>query len=703
MARKSRSQQRMHNSLQRPAPNAARSDLMSTRLFKGGTADIALLVFASLLWTLAAAAIATRTHFVLTYNTAPSLTPSLEFVGAPLESLITILIFVLIWIGLAFRSIHVDGHRVRKSAIVLSIAGLPALLVALRICAFPVLEPTIFEPLWLACGSGWSTRELLIASGSAKMTFWNSSGRLLGTWIIVSAALLTGGWWYSQSRDYYDNFLLGFNDFGHFTQRIASTAQGAGFLKESPVLPSFWDHFNPGILILVPLWKVFPIVEMIFFVQAFCLAIGAVLIRHLALVLNGSSRAATLWGLAWLAHPSLGQMNLAYTYGWHPVSLSMPALIASLLCLCQQRRWMAATCVVVACSMEENVIVITGMYAAARAVRRLFLQWRGTDESSRIDGGLTAIHWLLVNIICVAVFLLAYRYSGFAEFQSGRFLALGGTPLQIMLSPFLRPEEFWGQIFRTRTLVFISALVMPMIIGGIRRAYWLVLPLVVPLMVLIVWDHLPAQSLAFQYAANLLPLLWFAAIVGSRCRDVGIESPRENAVPNAEFSDEKMEYGYAAGALSACLCLSLFLGQFPWSSPTISDVVNASYVGSEELRRRADQPDGVWLTKLTEQIRLSREPVLATGRIASHLVGCAEVETVGQYLQRKSALLAITQNNQPVIGRYRTIVLDLRESFQQQPVETQSVLKEATDCGFEIEHQKFDILVLRSPLSKQTF
>ncbi len=79
-------------------------------------------------------------------------------------------------------------------------------------------------------------------------------------------------WFWMQSRTYHSNFMLGFNDFGHFTQRIANTAAGRNFLLETDVLPPFWDHFNPALLLWVPMWRVFPDVNLTFLTQAFCLA-----------------------------------------------------------------------------------------------------------------------------------------------------------------------------------------------------------------------------------------------------------------------------------------------------------------------------------------------------------------------------------------------------------------------------------------------
>ncbi len=656
--------------------------------------DWLILLIASGLWSLSAAAIATRYHLVLLYQTVPTLTPSLEFVGAPIESLLFIGCVSIIWLFFSVDEVKNSRGAVRASAVLVMLAALPVLLVVMRMLGAPSIDPTFFEPLWMSFFTGLAVGKLAENTTTREPSKFRD---YLGHWSVVAiATTLAAIWWYAQSRSYYNNFLLGFNDFGHFTQRVASTSSGSGWLRESPVLPPFWDHFNPGLLLLVPLWKLFPTVDLIFAVQSLCLAGGGYLTRRLAIAIGASPIAATLWGLAWLAHPSLGQMNLAYTYGWHPVSLSMPTLLASLLFLYQKRLVIAALLAVIACSMEENVIVITGFFAAVQSVRCMFNAWRKEHSSSNCKGELTGGTWLMVALACAISFLLAYRFSGFAEFQSGRFIALGGTPVQILLSPVLRPEEFWGQIFRFRTFVFLACLLTPFCFSSLLRGKWLVLPVVLPVLVLVVWDHLPAQSIAFQYAANLLPLLWFASIAGSTSEHNMQHHNAQDAAILIAPREQLRSLGCAAGAMATGLTLSLFLGQFPWSTPTIKDVIDATYAGADDYRRQADHADGKWLQQITDEVRASREPVLATGRVASHLVGCAEVETVGQYLQWKSKLELITRPGQPVIRRYAAIILDLRESFQQQPEETQLVLKEATDNGFRVVKNQFEIILLQA-------
>jgi uncharacterized membrane protein len=251
--------------------------------------------------------------------------------------------------------------------------------------------------------------------------------------------------------DYHANFLLGYNDFGHFALRIANTASGRGWLLESPVLPIFWDHFNPGLLMLVPVWSLAPCVETVFLVQAIALAVGALLVWAIAQRLNFGSIQATIWGAAWLAQPSLGQMNLAYTYGWHPISLAIPLLLAALWLLLSDRKGLSLASVLLAMSMEEGVIVVVSLFSLGCSVQCWF---RRSETIPRVLN-LGFSQWLAGFILAALSFLLVYRFSGIAEFQTGRFVALGNSATEVLLSPILRPAAFWGQIFRWDKAAFL--------------------------------------------------------------------------------------------------------------------------------------------------------------------------------------------------------------------------------------------------------
>ena len=140
----------------------------------------------------------------------------------------------------------------------------------LRFAGVPI-PMTFLEPLLLAGVTG-------AAAGALAETFhdpllrWPAEAGTVWFAAVGLLAILLGGWWYHQGQQAYDNYLLGYNDFGHFAWRVANTWAGRGFLLETPGLSAFWDHFNPGLALFAPLWGAWPDPRLFLAIQAICLA-----------------------------------------------------------------------------------------------------------------------------------------------------------------------------------------------------------------------------------------------------------------------------------------------------------------------------------------------------------------------------------------------------------------------------------------------
>jgi uncharacterized membrane protein len=399
-----------------------------------------------------------------------------------------------------------------------------------------------------------------------------------------------------------------------------------------------------------------------------------------------SSLAALGWSIAFLLHPSLGQMNLAYTYGWHPITLAMPCLLGALVCLTKRQRVAAGGLAILGCAMEEGVIVMVGCWALACAIysqvylRALASQSTGGQSRDKdwcqmqlALGGVGTRSWMAVWVLCILAFVTVYWFSGLREFQTARFASLGSSPAEILTSPFAKPAVFWGTLFRPRSLYFLACLAVPCgCVALFRGRRWL-LALVLPVLVLLVWDHYPAQSLAFQYATTLHPILWMAAIAGS-------------------FRTGKSA---ALGAVASSMVACVFLGQSLFSSATIDEVLHVSYAMESPWKRQAGSEDGLWLHQQIDQVRVRGGSVLATGRIATHLVGSPELETVGQYLQRQERLHQLESGAEPPLKRYETLILDRLEGFQQTQDETRQVEILAKQAGFSKIEDQYEIAVYR--------
>ena len=651
--------------------------------------QIALSYTLALGWFVMVLAASSRMYFLTTYEVGKMVDPFWEpFAATNLVVLVCFAVMAgwLVWVCLNRQA---GCGSQGKAILFFALSVLPLVFWVMRAAGSEEWPAQFWEVIWIAAWTGLSFGELArnrVARVSPSAQSPAHGGGWAAILVLTCISLLIGSWWFSQSVDYYQNFLLGFNDFGHFLQRIVNTTAGRGVLLESPVLPMFWDHFNPGLLLIVPLWKLYPSVKLVFALQAGSLAAGGLLIYAIAKRIGHAQWTALAFGVAWLVQPSVGQMNLAYTYGWHPITFAIPLLLAAILCLLAQRRIGALICTVLALAMEESVFVIVALVAAVCAGLPLVERWCSKQEQGTKDhdaDGLVAalppMIWFAVAVTSVLSFVIVYRFSGLAEFQTGRFVTLGGSPLEILLSPVIRPSVFWGQVLKAENVIFVTLLWLPCGLPALLRGWRYLLPTLVPLGVLIVWDHSPAHNVAFQYPSTLLPLFWLASLSGARMRSMGIKGDSATSC--------------AVTALMTGLILSLFVGQLPFSSETLRDVEGMTYGAESELRRKSYGEDGQWLTQQVEKIRETGDECLATGRIAAHLVGNSDIETVGQYLERREKLSALPDRHGTPIKHYRWIILDRQELAKWSRSQIAAVEVEALENGFQLVEDRFGVAI----------
>ena len=292
-----------------------------------GRRAVGLAVLAGVGWAWAAGLLATREHELVHYFVLVSAPRAWGLIGLPLWQLS---LFAGLGGGLALGCFRAARLRARDcppaTAWVLVAYAIP--LWTLRLAGLP-LPMTLLEPLlfcWLTGNAVAALARGTIADhqpeSPAATRRW-----LAAIWLL---AALAAAWWCWQGLRAYDDYLLGYHDFGHFAHRVANTWAGRGFLKETPSLPAFWDHFNPGLALLAPAWGLWPDARLFVVLQAVCLALPAPLVFGIARAWGAGAAAAAAWAAAYLVYPATGQLNLNYTYGWHPVSLALPLFFLAL-------------------------------------------------------------------------------------------------------------------------------------------------------------------------------------------------------------------------------------------------------------------------------------------------------------------------------------------------------------------------------------
>jgi uncharacterized membrane protein len=537
---------------------------------------------------------------------------------------------------------------------------------------------------------------------------------------------LSAAWWFYQGEQAYRDYQLGYPDFADYARRVANTWEGRGFLAKSPNWPAFYDHFNPGLALLAPLWGLWPDARLVILIQAMALAAPAAPIAGLARRFGAGPAGAVVWAAAYLALPAVGQLNLSYSYGFHPVSLALVTVTAAIWAVFARRPWLALVLAILSCSFEESVFVsLAGISLAIAAVEfrarantsprrqrgsaatelppakdtspKRQRRSAATEPSLALNGlpslalrasegdefatssptGLPAWVWLAAAAGFGLGLILVVRIAGLEEGTlRWRFANLGDSLTTVALSPVLRPKVFWGQIFRAESLEFVLALLVPAGALFVARGWRALLGLAAPLVVLLTWSVDGSTCIALQYVTLLVPCLMLAALLGA----AGTAAPR-TLMASAGIS-----------VLAGGVVASIFFGALPVSRPTIPFSLTAT-------ERAAQRPRFAILEHAVEMTAKPDAAVLASCRLATHLLNARRLEDVN-FALRPEALTREAQRDKRRrwIEVFDSVAVDLKDrDWNHSLADLKRVVFEAEAAGYRAALAARGILVYRRP------
>ncbi len=666
-------------------------------------------VFAGIGWAWAVAILVFREHCVLLNSATPMAPPAWGVVLLPPSWAILLAIAATVLAWTAFRTgARCDAAVLPAPTAWLLVAWLIPLADFLRLAGVPI-EHTFFESLLLAGITGAAGRAI---AASSEFHPDDSPGKSTRPAIAVVVLMTTAacGWWLFQGVTAFHDYLLGYCDFAQYGWRVANTWAGRGFMMETPGLPAFWDHFCPSVALLAPVWGMTHDVRLFIVLQAICLSLPAIFVYLIVRRWGGSGTTGCLWAAAFLVFPAVGQLNLNYSYGWHPGSVAMVLFFAAMFALVAGRRGTAAILAAFACTWQDYVAVNLAWFALVMMLVAWPKRWSHGKEVSRMGAPnplaseLPPWAWMVTAGVAALYFLAIYQLAPFSQEETARFGNLGDTPAEIMLSPVLRPEAFWGNVFRQRSVTFLLALTVPLGLSNLLRGWKTLLGASLPLGVLVAWDFPPATSIAFQYHALTLPVLFAAAISGAtigngRCQ---ARLPDSEPVRAAPPLPARGLWTGGIAALAASLTASLTLGAMPWSNPTTTGVVVIGYpdrVPGEVVfeNRRAGSAGNAAIDRIVARVGQEDARVLASGRIAAHLLTVERLEPVHTARERWSAFAKQAGEGRSAVELFDWVVLDLREHFSQSEEDMRFIATAAERAGFKLVHTEHDIYVYRAP------
>ena len=465
--------------------------------------------------------------------------------------------------------------------------------------------------------------------------------------IVVWASILV---WtvvlFSIARGAYLNFRLGRFDLGNMVQAVWSTTQGRvlettdGSTGDQVV--RLGTHVDPLLVLLAPLWTVWPSPLALAFAQIAVVALGALPVFWLGRRHLGSERLAGVLAFAYLAYPWVATSAVGAI---HPVTFAITFLLFAVWFLDSDRLVPFAICAALAMSTGE----LMGLPILGLGI------WYALARRRRLAGSVIALAGLVWSFVAVFVVVGAFRGNGSVYY--GFYDQIGGSPQGVVRTVFTDPAAVLGALFEGHDVVYLVLLGLPL----------LFLFLLSPALAAVALPQLLANGLSdfrsmtdprYHSVAAVIPFLIAATVLA-----IARLAPGRRPLA-------------AGGVLACCLTLTVVLG--PW----------ARLIGETPLGGREFVPSDRAAALAKAVALVPRDvPVTASNTAGSHVSARRYVYSV------------------PVLRRAEWVVVDRADPWvvtRGSPILTQHperveafVARLAADPGWETVFDRSGVVVLR--------
>ena len=229
-------------------------------------------------------------------------------------------------------------------------------------------------------------------------------------------------------RDRYADYRYARFDLGNMVQAVWSTAQGRWLENTNAVtgdqVARLASHVDPILVLLAPLWLLWPSPVLLAWVQVVAVAAGAIPVFLLARKHAGSEQIAALLALAYLAYPWIAW---AAVDAFHPVALAIPLLLFAVWSLDGDRLVAFTVCAVLTAATGE----LMGLLIAGLGI------WYALARGRSLPGiaiAVWGVAWTMFSVYVIVPF-----FYGAPSAYYGVFNEVGGSPTGVLKTVFTDP------------------------------------------------------------------------------------------------------------------------------------------------------------------------------------------------------------------------------------------------------------------------
>lgn len=324
-----------------------------------------------------------------------------------------------------------------------------------------------------------------------RPTFRRTISLMLAVAIVVYAAAFI---YFTLQRHWHFNS-AGY-DLGIQDQVIWNTSQGRWFESSIEVNNYLGDHFKPLVVLLAPIYRVWPSPSVLLVFQTIVLSLGAIPTYRLARKRLQSPFFGLAFALCYLLYPSVGYIN---RFDFHWEATVIPLLLAAIVSADEDRWSLMSLFLFLAMLGKEEI----GLTIAAFG---LWIWWK---KRTRIG-----LVWAIIGTLfsLAALFLIIPAFRQAPSDTLARYAWLGSTPIAMVQTLFFQPQMIFRHLVNRDNLSFIVSLFGPVLFLPFFSSLSLVL---IPGLAYNLLSASSTQhSVYYQYVAPMVPFVIASAIYG---------------------------------------------------------------------------------------------------------------------------------------------------------------------------------------------
>lgn len=328
----------------------------------------------------------------------------------------------------------------------------------------------------------------------------------IGIWL---AAVIAAGLWLAHSASRFWNFSYTTFDLAFYVQCLWKVVHG-DFTAYSTLLdmPMLGNHADIIVLVLAPIFAIFPHPLMPVAAQAIICALAAPLGYRTARFSGLEPGPSFFLALTLLLTPA---MMHAASFEFHPEALTATFLMLMYHGQVRGRRWIFWSGALLTLSCKENMALLLAAYAIVHGALELWkLRRTGFTLSPML------VQSILLLLLCVGWFVGYEKILRPALNQSNvdygsLYDHLGGSLGAVALSPFTNPAALFKALNESLRGNLLWATLLPVAFLPLLRPQWIIIA--GPILAQHLLSNRSSEwNVDHHYAAPLLPL-WFAAAV----------------------------------------------------------------------------------------------------------------------------------------------------------------------------------------------